>query len=160
MKKEAVLGVLRIFMGWIFLWPFFDKLVGLGFTTASDKAWLLGNSPTYGFLAMATKGPFASGFKLLAGNVFVDWLFMIGLFLIGVALILGIGMRIATISGSLLLLLMWLAVLPPEHNPLIDEHLIYILVLLILEKLNAGEYLGFGRKWERIRLVRRNKFLK
>lgn len=160
MKKEAVIGILRIFMGWIFLWPFLDKLFGLGFATLPEKAWLLGNSPTYGFLAMAAKGPFASGFNLLAGNVFVDWAFMIGLLLIGVALILGIGVRVAAVSGSLLLFLMWLAVLPPEHNPFLDEHWIYILVLVLLGKLNAGEYLGFGRKWERLKIVRRNKWLK
>ena len=50
---------------------------------------------------------------------------MLGLLGIGVALILGIGMRVAAVAGALLLVLMWTAVLPPENNPFMDDHLIY-----------------------------------
>src|SRR3989344_2688326 len=78
-KEQYVWVILRLLMGWTFLWAFFDKLFGLGFATKADKAWILGNSPTYGFLKLGTHGPFASFFQSLAGNVFVDWLFLIGL---------------------------------------------------------------------------------
>lgn len=127
---KTVLILLRLSMGWIFLWPFLDKTFGLGFATAKEAAWVVGGSPTTGFLTYATKGPFADMFQALAGNVFVDWLFMIGLLLIGLSLILGIFMRLAIFSGSLMLILMYLAVLPPDHNPVIDDHIIYPLVLL------------------------------
>jgi len=50
--------------------------------------------------------------------------------LIGLSLILGVFMRMAIFSGSLMLVLMYLAVLPPEHNPIIDDHIIYSLVLI------------------------------
>ena len=50
---------------------------------------------------------------------------MLGLAGIGIALIAGIGMRIAAVAGGLLLVLMWTAVLPPENNPFMDDHLIY-----------------------------------
>jgi len=47
-----------------------------------------------------------------------DWLFMIGLLGIGLALVLGFTMRIAASAGVAMLVLMWSAVLPPANNPL------------------------------------------
>jgi thiosulfate dehydrogenase [quinone] large subunit len=111
---KYTLAMLRIGMGWIFFWAFLDKLFGLGFATEASKSWLSGNSPTTGFLKFATHGPFKPFFESLAGNPIVDWLFMLGLFGIGLALILGIGLKIATQTGSLLLFLMWASLLPPE----------------------------------------------
>lgn len=155
--SENIFGVLRILMGWTFLWPFLDKLFGLGFTTTFDKSWLMGVSPTQGFLQFAAKGPFAEFYHALAGSVIVDWLFMVGLLLIGLALILGIGVRIACYSGALIFFLMWTAVLPPEHNPFLDEHIIYGLLLLTLTNLKAGMYLGLGKWWGK--LIKRNRWL-
>lgn len=159
-KTQTLLGVLRILMGWLFLWPFFDKLFGLGFATSPERAWLAGGSPTAGFLGNATSGPFAELFQSLAGNTVVDWLFMMGLLLIGLALILGIGMRIAVSSGALLMFLMWLAVLPPTNNPIIDEHIIYIAVLGVLLLHDAGEPLGLQSWWKKTMLVKNMPFLK
>ena len=122
-------AVLRIMMGWIFLWPFLDKLFGLGFATEAGRGWVDGGSPTTGFLEFATRGPFAELFQSMTG-AFADWLFMIGLLGIGLALLLGIGVRIASVSGALMLVLMWLAALWPEHNPFLDDHLIYAFVLI------------------------------
>jgi len=81
-KGDFLLGVIRICFGLIFLWAFFDKLFGLGFATKASKSWLLGTSPTYGFLAMGTKGPLALIYKAMAGSAVVDWIFMLGLLLI------------------------------------------------------------------------------
>lgn len=146
-------------MGWIFLWPFFDKVFGLGFATAPDQAWILGNSPTYGFLKFASQGPLGSFYQSLAGNVFVDWLFMVGLLLIGLSLILGIGVKVAAYSGSLLLFIMWSAVLPPEHNPFLDDHIIYIIILIGLDITKAGRYFGLGQWWSKTSLVKKFGFL-
>lgn len=157
--KHYLRGLLRIAMGWTFLWAFLDKLFGLGFTTEAGKSWLDGASPTMGFLKFATKGPLSSVFQSMAGNGLVDWLFMMGLLLIGLALIIGIGMKIATKMGALLMLMMYLAALPPEHNPLIDEHIIYILVLGLLGHTEAGYTLGLGKWWSQTSLVRKYKFL-
>ena len=154
-----VLGLTRIAMGWIFLWAFLDKTFGLGFATVKEKAWLAGGSPTTGFLTAAVKGPFASFYNSLAGNVFVDWLFMLGLLLIGISLILGIFNKLATYSGCLLLLLMFSAVMPPSNNPFVDDHIIYILVLLLLNLSNAGDHLGLGKSFSKTSLVRKFRFL-
>ena len=158
-KRDLIFPLLRISLGWIFLWPFFDKLLGLNFSTAPDKSWLLGNSPTSGFLQFSTKGPFSEVFQSLIGQTWVDWLFMIGLLLIGLALIFGILTRIAAYSGTLLLLLMWLAALPPEHNPFLDEHIIYSLILIGLTKISSTKYLSFAKAWSKTRLVKKYSFL-
>src|SRR3989344_2288816 len=104
-KKDYLWAVLRIFLGLIFLWAFFDKLIGLGFTTCRletgidvmcEDAWLNGGSPTYGFLKFGTHGPFATLYQAMAGNAFVDWLFMMGLLLIGITLTFGFLVRAAS----------------------------------------------------------------
>ena len=49
---------------------------------------------------------------------------MLGLLGIGVALILGIGMRFAAVAGAALYLMMYAASLPLENNPVVDDHLL------------------------------------
>jgi thiosulfate dehydrogenase [quinone] large subunit len=149
----------RLSLGWIFLWAFLDKTFGLGHETSTANAWIDGGSPTSGFLGNAPQGPFADFYNDLAGVTWVDWVFMIGLLGIGLALILGIGMRIAAVAGALLMVLMWGAVLPPDNNPFMDDHLIYAIVLIGLALAAAGRTLGFGRWWEETALVRRFPWL-
>lgn len=160
MKQQLYIALLRISMGWIFLWAFFDKVFGLGYSTTPGKSWLDGVSPTLGFLKFGTSGPFKPVFVNLAGNPIVDWLFVLGLLGVGTALILGIGKKLSTMSGCLLLLLMWLATLPPKNNPVIDEHIIYIFVLQLLLQLRSGEVFGLGLWWNETKLVKKFSFLK
>nr|WP_306892658.1 DoxX family membrane protein [Spirilliplanes yamanashiensis] len=162
-RQKAVdytLAGLRLALGWIFLWAFLDKLFGWGFATPEKNAWINGGSPTKGFLGNAVQGPFADFYKSFAGAAWADWLFMIGLAAIGTALILGIGMRIAAAAGGLLLVLMWTAVLPPENNPFMDDHLVYAGVLILLAVAAAGDTLGLGKLWGRLAITRRLPILK
>lgn len=156
---QYIWAALRVMMGWIFLWPFLDKLFGLGFATERGEGWLAGTSPTFGFLEFGTKGPFAEAYQSIAGNAFVDWVFMLGLLGIGVALVLGIGVRIAAVSGTLMLLLMWTAAIWPVHNPFLDDHIIYGAVLIGVALTGAGRYVGLGNWWRKTRLVRHYRFL-
>ncbi len=130
--QKIVWFKLRIVMALIFLWAFFDKLIGLGFATKPESAWLNGGSPTYGFLTHTTKGPFAEIFQSLAGIVLVDWLFMLGLLFVGVTLLINRYVVLGSIAGIAMMMLMWLAVLPPENNPLLDDHIVYALVFALL----------------------------
>jgi len=154
-----LLAGIRLALGWIFLWAFLDKLFGLGHSTPAANSWLNGGSPTAGFLGKAATGPFTGFYHSIAGSVVADVLFMTALLGIGAALILGIGMRIAAGAGSLLMVLMWTAVLPPASNPVMDDHLIYAAVLVLLALLGAGTTLGLGRRWAVTPLVRRNTWL-
>ena len=165
------LGALRIVVGWTFLWAFLDKLLALGYSTgrnaetgAVDRfgpdAWIHGGSPTMGFLSFGAKGPFEGFYHSIAGDAWADWAFMFGLFAIGVALILGITNRLATFAAAAMYILMWSVVLPPENNPITDDHTIGLAVVIVLGLFGAGRYLGIGSWWERQPLVQRFSILK
>src|SRR6186713_867118 len=96
-NAAKALAVLRISTGFVFLWAFLDKTFGFGYATPSAKAWIHGGSPTKGFLSSVEVGPgwLQTFFHNIAGDPWANWLFMLGLLGIGVALILGIGLRIA-----------------------------------------------------------------
>ena len=78
-------------------------------------------------------------YQSLAGNWFIDLIFMTALLGLGIALTLGIGMRVATVSGVALMLMMWSATLLPENNPLIDEHIVYAIAIVGLLLVNATQ---------------------
>lgn len=171
-KGNKVWALTRITLGFTFLWAFFDKLIGLGFATCRDattdaveimcsKAWLEGGSPTSGFLKFGTDGsPLENMFSSMAGNAFWDWLFMLGLLGIGIALTFGIGIRIAAFSGALLMVLMYLASFQPENNPIVDDHVIYALVMIGLYKVNDDQQWGLGSWWAKQDIVKKYSFLK
>lgn len=148
----------RIGMGLIFLWAFVDKLFGLGYATPAGKGWIDGGHPTKGFLSGA-EGPFAGVYHDLAGTPFADIAFMVGLAAIGVALLLGIGMRIAAAAGALMLTMMYTVVLPPETNPVIDDHLILAVLLIGIAAAGAGVTFGLGCWWTKTPLVKKLPWL-
>jgi thiosulfate dehydrogenase (quinone) large subunit len=158
-KEQLTWAALRIGMGWIFFWAFIDKLFGLGFATKAENAWLAGGSPTFGFLNFGAHGPLQTFYQSIAGNPVVDVLFMAGLLGIGLALLLGIGTRIAGYSGVLMSLFMYSALILPENNPLLDEHIIYALVFYGLTQVKSGQWIGLGKSWAKTKLVRNHPIL-
>lgn len=156
---RVALALARICLGWIFLWAFLDKLLGLGRATPADGSWLAGNSPTAGYLG-GVEGTFAELFAGMSGQVWADWLYMIGMGGLGVSLVLGIGMRVAALGGVALLGMLWLSSLPLANNPFMDEHLVYLVTAIALTAARAGDTLGLGRIWGRSALVRALPFLR
>jgi thiosulfate dehydrogenase [quinone] large subunit len=151
------LAVTRVLLGVVFLWAFADKLFGFGIATPAARAWVNGGSPTTGFLK-GVDGPFADFFNALSGQPWADWLFMLGLLGIGLALILGVAMRLAAVSGAVLMALMWAASLPLENNPVVDDHVVYAVVLLVLgavptHKFSAADW------WRKLGFVKKNAWL-
>ncbi len=146
-------SLLRIGLGYIFLWAFFDKLFGLKFATCKGlsvgckQAWIHGGSPTAGFLGHATTGPLANFYHHLAGHALVDWGFMLGLLFIGVGLFFGTWIKSASLAGITLLVLMWSSLLWPADAPGVDEHIIYILVLLGFLFSDAGQKWRIKLPW-------------
>jgi thiosulfate dehydrogenase [quinone] large subunit len=165
------LAVLRIAVGGIFLWPFLDKMFGLGYSTGPGRSVLEGNSPTNGFLSHVDVGPGKGFFQTIAGTWWADGLFMLALGAVGVAVILGVGLRISAVAGATLMMMMWFAEWPLARftdsgdpsgstNPLLDYHVIYSLALIALAVTAAGAVWGLGRKWASLPLVQRNPWLK
>jgi thiosulfate dehydrogenase [quinone] large subunit len=83
---------------------------------------------------------------------------MIGLLAIGLALIFGIGVRIAGITGALLMFMMYLSAniwAEGSHNPLFDDHIVYMFILVYFAfKPEAGNWVGLGSWWKNIKIVK------
>jgi thiosulfate dehydrogenase (quinone) large subunit len=171
-KGAVALGVLRISLGFVFLWSFLDKAFALGFSTGRNPdtgaidffgpdAWINGGSPTDGAILFGAKGPFADLYANLAGLAWVEWVYMLSMLLIGTALILGVATRLAAIGGIIWLGVFYtLTAIWPEHNPFVDEHIVYAIALVVIAMLGAGRYLGLGERWEHTALVKRFPVLK
>jgi thiosulfate dehydrogenase [quinone] large subunit len=158
------LAVLRLATGFIFLWAFFDKTFGLGFATPAERAWINGGTPSQGFLnSDAVTGPLKPFFTSIASPA-SDVLFMLGMLGIGVAVVLGIGLRISAVAGTVLMVLMYLAEWPfasgaGSTNPAVDYHIIYALALIVFAATAAGDTWGLGTWWKSLPFVRTQKWL-
>lgn len=170
----GALSVTRIFVGFIFLWAFIDKLIGLGFTTCRDRetnaidvmcdnAWLSGGQITKGYLGSST-GPLDDFFISLGEQRWTDWIFMIGLLGIGLALMLGIGTKVAAWSGVAMLALMYVSHAWPgavvSTNPVVDYHVIYAVagVAAVYVELQR-QSIGLGNWWRKLPVVQKNQWL-
>ncbi|MFD5514870.1 hypothetical protein [Streptomyces sp. NPDC127066] len=169
--RAYALASLRLLTGFVFLWAFLDKTFGLGYATPSGRGWTDGGSPTKGFLGSVAAGPMKSTFHSWAGDAWADWLFMLGLLAIGLALVAGVALRIAAVAGTAMMGLMWIAEWPPARhladgspsmstNPFVDYHVVYAVALIVLAAVAAGDVLGLGRLWARLPIVRDHGWLR
>ncbi|MFE2889583.1 hypothetical protein [Streptomyces sp. NPDC059272] len=169
--RAYVFASLRLVTGFVFLWAFLDKTFGFGYATPSGKGWVDGGSPTKGFLSSVAAGPMESTFHDWAGAGWANWLFMLGLLGVGVALVAGVALRLAAVAGSAMMALMWLAEWPPakhlsdgslsmSSNPFADYHLVYAIVLIALAAAGAGVTWGLGRLWATLPIVRDHNWLR
>jgi thiosulfate dehydrogenase [quinone] large subunit len=159
---RRALALARLGTAVVFLWPFADKLLGLGYATPAERAWLAGAAPAQGYLEHGAQGPLAGTFASMAGPV-SDWLFMLGMLGTGLALLLGIGIRAAAVCGGLLFAMLWLSQWPfaaGSNNPVVDQHVLVILVLVVLATTLAGDTWGLGRRWAAVPAVRQAPWLR
>ncbi|RFA23285.1 DoxX family protein [Subtercola boreus] len=161
---RRVLAVLRIATGFIFLWAFLDKLLGLGYSTPAAKAWINGGTPSQGFLnSPSVVGPLKPFYAAIASPT-TDILFMLGMLAIGIAVILGIGLRVSAVAGTIIMLFMHLAEWSfgqnaASTNPVVDYHIIYALALITIAALSAGDTWGLGSAWKKLTIVQRHRWL-
>jgi thiosulfate dehydrogenase [quinone] large subunit len=161
---RLALAILRVATGFIFLWAFLDKTFGLGYSTTRAHAWINGGTPSQGFLkSPAVVGPFKPFFAAIASPT-TDVLFMIGMLAVGAAVILGIGLRISAVAGTIILLFMYLAEWSfgpnaASTNPVVDYHIIFALSLIVVAALSAGDAWGLGRSWKRLNVVQNHRWL-
>ena len=137
--------LLRIFVGWHFLYEGIAKLT----------------SPTWsaaGYLRQA-RGPFAGLFKWLASQpnllANADVITMWGLTLVGVLLVLGLFTRLASLAGIGFILLFYLCnppfvgyfySIPSEGSYLIvNKNLVELCALLVILATGSGRFAGLDR---------------
>lgn len=163
-RGRHALAVLRLATGFIFLWAFLDKTFGLGFATPVDRAWINGGAPSQGYLTSnSVVGPLKSFFAGIASPA-TDIFFMLGMLGIGIAVMLGIGLRVSAVAGTVIMVLMYLAQWPftantGSNNPAVDYHIIYALALIVIAALSAGDTWGLGRAWKQLPLVQKMPWL-
>lgn len=132
--SKKIIATLRVCTGWLLFYGGITKVLDPNWTSAN----YLTNAQTfqefYTFLARPEILPF------------VDLLNQWGLTILGAMLILGILVKPAGKLGALIMILYYFPALTfPTigHGYIVDEHIIYALVLLLLAEISAGSYFGF-----------------
>lgn len=137
-SAKFFLGSLRIAMGSLFFYAGISKVV--------DPEWTAA-----GFLnSIDFMSGFFSWFALPSNIDWVNFANQWGLTAIGVSLILGLFVRYSGFFGILLMTLYYIPELSAfpyvgEHSYIVDEHVIYILVLATLMATCAGNYFGIDK---------------
>jgi len=129
-KIDTATLLLRLALGWLFLYAGLTKIV--------DPSWT-----AKGFLEHT--GTFSGFYTWLASpNVLpiVDLLNQWGLTIIGVVLIIGILVRFSAYLGALMMLLYYFAHLTfpyvGDHSFIVDEHIVYIAAFLVLASMSSN----------------------
>ncbi|WP_062217538.1 DoxX family membrane protein [Streptomyces sp. NBRC 109706] len=153
---RALIALARVLVGWVLFWAGLDKILGLGFPTEDGSAVIDGVSATEGYLTHGLDPDSLAADVLgpLSGNPVADVLYLAGTFGAGLALILGVCVRLAGAGGAVLFLSLWFSSFPLEYNPVVDEHLFYAAALALLVALDAGRYYGLASWWRGLPIVR------
>ena len=131
--QKISLFALRVSMGWMMFYAGITKVLDPSWTAegyikgAQNFSWFFSRLLNPGILP--------------AMNFLNEW----GLTLLGVSLILGIGVRLSSILGAVLMLMYYIVLPFPYPNPhslVVDEHIIYIAVLLYFAATRAGRVYG------------------
>ena len=132
--QKISLFLLRISIGWMFFYAGITKVINPEW---SAQGYLKVAKTFVGFYQWLTNPGI-----LQIVNFVNEW----GLTLLGISLILGIGVRLSSILGAILVLLYYFPILdfpyPNPHSFLVDEHIIYAFTLLLLAGLRAGRVWG------------------
>lgn len=146
-------AVSRVLMGWMFFWPFLDKMFGLGHETPAGMGLIDGVSPS-SFVNLVADGWFKDFFISIGGNPATDFLLMAGLLLIGVTMILGITSKITTVAGCAFCFVMYLLQFPPQPTLLFDYHFVYILFIVALYLLGTYNSYSLMKWWKKAPIVK------
>jgi thiosulfate dehydrogenase [quinone] large subunit len=158
------LFLLRVVMGWTLLQGGLTKLVTY-LDSNPDNNWTAA-----GFLenAVVPANPLNDFFTSMAGNSLIDMLNMWGLTLTGLALILGVLVRWSAFWGAVMMIFYWLAALqgglmaglPLAHGWVVDDHIVYAVLLFGLGAFGAGRILGVDSYLEDTSIVQNNRWLR
>ena len=130
---KVILFLARVLMG--------GSLIGLGLRLFVGGGWDAWNSIGVVLPTTYPRGPIGDIFLAFWGNQFVIQLLIWSSVLVGIALVLGIAVRLASYGGMLIMLMLYLAVIPPG-SVILNQQIIYIVVFLFLVAGEAGKVGG------------------
>ncbi len=144
----------RVAMGWVFLYAGFTQIFVEPHWTA---ATFLAHTKTF----HGIYGPFAASSLMPLIDFCVKW----GHLLIGLSLVSGLMVRVSGVFGIALMLVYWSAHLdfPYVSSPLnflLDEHIVYAVLIVYLMAVRAGHVVGLDGWVEKLPMVEHNPYLR
>lgn len=136
--QKVSLFLLRVGLGALFFWAGWVKIIDPQWSAAG---YIAGSKTLTGFYSWLLQPGI-----LPIINFLNEW----GLMLIGLALILGIFVRLASFFGIVIMILYYIPIYLPA-NGFIDMHIIYSLVFLVFMAFGAGKILTLN-DWIQTRL--------
>lgn len=155
---------LRLVMGYVILSAGLGKLAEDGWT--NPGGWTAEGYLVHG---VADANPLKDMYLWFADHLWlIDPLVMWTQILIGLALVLGVFVRLACLGGAMQMLLFWMgawtaglvAGLPVENGYVIDSSFVYALLLFGLGAVGAGRILGLDATLEETSIVQNNPWLR
>lgn len=144
--QKLTLIALRLTLGWLFFYAGITKVLESSWSAAEYLNNAKAFTGFYGWLASPGILPVTSFVN--------EW----GLTLLGVSLILGVGVRLASYLGAAMMILYWLPLglpHPNEHAYVVDDHVIYAAGLLVLAAMRAGRTFGLENWCSRLPICSR-----
>jgi thiosulfate dehydrogenase [quinone] large subunit len=151
-STRPLIFLLRIAMAWTFLYAASHQVFVSGFTVAG---FLSGTKTFHDFFAVFTAPAIAPTITFLVAY---------GHLLIGLSLLSGLLVRVSSAFGIGLMLIYWMAhmdfpYISNSTNLLVDEHIVYALVLGLLIATHAGHILGLDGWVSQLRGLKDNKLI-
>ncbi|HEX8931802.1 MAG TPA: DoxX family membrane protein [Patescibacteria group bacterium] len=135
---QKTLFVLRIAIGWLMLYAGWEKISAAHFSAAG---YLKGAQSLTGLYSW-----FAQPGNIGWVSFLVEW----GLLLIGIALIIGAVVRLASVLAAVMMVLFYFPILTFPHVGanyfIVDDHVIFFVVFVLLAIAHAGRFWGLDKK--------------
>jgi thiosulfate dehydrogenase [quinone] large subunit len=144
-SQKISLFLLRIALGFLFLYAGFSKIIDPAWTAESYIKGAHTLTSLYAWLALPQN------------IIWVDFLNQWGLFLVGAALVIGLAVRSASVFGMLIMALYYIPILKfpyiGANGYIVDDHIIFILIFAVMIAFHAGSYWGLDGMIERSRKI-------
>lgn len=135
-NQKVLWLLLRLSFGWIFLYSGIHKITNPDWSAAGYLNSAHNFSGFYHWLASASMLPLT--------NALNEW----GQLLIGISLIIGLGVRYSAIFAAVMMVMYYFVLPFPQTSAvsyIVDEHVIYALVLLLMSVVGAGKAWGLDQ---------------
>lgn len=150
--ERVVIFALRLALAWIFLFAASHQVLVPGWSVAG----FLNNTKTFHGLFAPLTGPVVAPI--------VSFLVGYGHLLIGLSLLFGLMVRASATAGIVVMILYWMAhmdfpYISDKNSLLVDSHIVYVLVLLLLIVKSAGHIWGLDKWASQSGLAQRSRLL-